>query len=321
MSFYPIEIGQDGAKLWHEFSGDWRRTNVIGSYSLYWRDKDGFGQLLPRPSPTEVEAYYDLEAYYTHTSPNTGRDQSGLLRKARSFARKVIEHLAWRVDRGIPANKAYWQDLYADRPRRVLEIGCGHAEKLDWLAETGHEVLGIEPDPKARSIAEKHGVQVLAGTAEELPREATQVGLFDAVLMFHSLEHCIDPKLAVNNAASLLANGGQFVIEVPNNACLGRTFFGPIWYWLDVPRHLNFFTRNSLVNLVESSGLVFDRVEYDGYCRQFAQPWLDAQVHIAKFLDAPPRNSLAALANYLAATAYAGEDKKYDSVRVFFRKP
>lgn len=315
-SFARIDPARDGSTLWQEFPCDWRRpqATATGAYRLYWRAADGFGQILPRPSPQEVAAFYDLDDYYTHSNATPA------IRTPGNFLRKVIEHLAWRADKGIDADEPYWQGRLADRKCRILEIGCGHAEKLDWLAKAGHQVLGVEPDERARAAATQRGVPVLNGTAEEMPPEVTGQS-FDVILIFHALEHCIDPVAAVRNAAELLAPGGLLIIEVPNNACRGRTFFGPVWYWLDVPRHLNFFTRNSLTKLVAAAGLVPGEVEYTGYCRQFQRPWLDAQTRIARLFNAPARGSLPAQILYLVQTALTIPSAKYDSVRLFATKP
>src|SRR5207245_1074357 len=104
-----------------------------------------------------------------------------------------------------------------------------------------HEVLGIEPDRKALETALARGVSVLSGSAEALPPSVPS-GRFDVVVFSHSLEHCREPLKAVRNAARLLAVDGTLVLETPNNASRGLKQAGTAWLWLDVPRHLNFFT-------------------------------------------------------------------------------
>src|SRR5262249_11638886 len=133
---------------------------------------------------------------------------------------------------------------------RACDLGCGSGDLLTRLARLGHEVVGAEPDPAAREVVRGKGHRVLAGTAEELPEEI-RGGRHDLVVMSHVLEHCLDPKRAVANAAGLLAEGGLLVIETPNNDARGLGRAGVLWPWLDVPRHLNFFTSRSLAAICE----------------------------------------------------------------------
>lgn len=139
----------------------------------------------------------------------------------------------------------------------------------------------------------------------------------------HVLEHCIDPVAAVENAAKLLNPGGRFVVEVPNNACRGVRRFGELWYWLDVPRHLNFFTEASLRSITESSGIRVDETCFSGYCRQFSRHWKTAQERIAhRFnMNGDSRVSSSAYWTYLLETARSSDEEKYDSVRIIGTMP
>jgi hypothetical protein len=134
----------------------------------------------------------------------------------------------------------------------------------------------------------------------------------------HVLEQCVNPFLAVKNATECLKSGGRFVAEVPNNECLGAKRFGELWYWLDVPRHLNFFTKTSLEALVSSTRLQAESFYFRGYCRQFGIDWKNAQTHIAHTLGVPGdrRKRGASYWRHLIGSAWSMDRQKYDSVRV-----
>ena len=52
----------------------------------------------------------------------------------------------------------------------VLEVGCGEAKRLAWINENMNLMCrGIDPSKKAVLGANKRGVDVLQGTADELP--------------------------------------------------------------------------------------------------------------------------------------------------------
>ena len=109
-----------------------------------------------------------------------------------------------------------WVQKHFSQRARVCDLGCGNGSVLTRLSRLGHEVTGVEPDSAAREIARGMGHRVLSGTAEELPDEIRNER-FDRIVMTHVLEHCLDPRLAVSNAAGLLAERGLLIIETPNN--------------------------------------------------------------------------------------------------------
>ena len=211
---------------------------------------------------------------------------------------------------------------------RACDLGCGGGDLLTRLSRLGHEVVGVEPDPAAREVVRGKGHRVLAGTAEELPEEI-RGERYDLVVLSHVLEHCLDPGRAVANATGLLADRGVLAIETPNNDARGLGRAGVLWPWLDVPRHLNFFTSRSLAAICEGAGLSVRGVEYCGYTRQFLPGWIRAERRIrdafsagggdAAGLPGPHRESSAWW--LLLSTAWAPDRLKCDSVRVIAGRP
>lgn len=310
----PISPPDDGSRLWAEFPGDWLRPDAPESYQLFWRARDGYGQIVPRPEPGDVAKFYPCGDYYTHGSGD------GWAGGTLSLANRIILHLAWRCDHGVEATPDWWEAMLQPGPKRVLEIGCGDGTTLRMLSGLGHACTGVEPDSKGREVAQKGGIEILPGTAEDLP-DAVRTRKYDCVLMLHVLEHCIDPERALENARDLLEEGGTLIVEVPNNHCAGRDFFGIAWLWLDVPRHLNFFTRASLTALLESLGFRSLRFEYCGYTRQFSEGWFKQQDHVGAALGLPPRSGTLSRLRYLVASGFGADDRKYDSIRVVASQP
>lgn len=77
---------------------------------------------------------------------------------------------------------------YAGEVLKVLEIGCGEANRLVWIAEhLGADVYGLEPSSKAVKLARKRGVQAEHGSADHLPFES---GSFDVVIFGFCLYLC-----------------------------------------------------------------------------------------------------------------------------------
>ncbi|ARE42548.1 3-demethylubiquinol 3-O-methyltransferase (plasmid) [Rhodovulum sp. P5] len=315
MALFP-DISEYSSETWMRVPGDWRRPAVDERYTVLWDRARKYGQVSPRPAAADVPAFYEIQDYYTHSGTALSAGAT------RTIGQKALEHLAWRADRGTEPDARWWAEILGDAPRRILEIGCGNGTNLTTLAALGHDVTGVEPDPAAREVARKAGFEVHPGTAEALPdRLAGET--FDAVVFMHVLEHCVDPAAAMGNAVGLLGTGGLLIAEVPNNECLGAAHFGPLWHWLDVPRHLNFFTRNSLCALFEDAGLSVEDVLFRGYCRQFGPAWREVQAHIAAVfgMDRDRRIGTRSYWLYLLQTAAAAPGKKYDSVRVVGKLP
>jgi 2-polyprenyl-3-methyl-5-hydroxy-6-metoxy-1,4-benzoquinol methylase len=278
---------------------------VSAHYKLFWSDKSQFGMLHPRPSLEAATAFYEVDDYYTH-----GRS---VLTTETGVAWRAVRWLAARLDRGVEPNECWWASIAGPKPIAVCEIGCGSGNNLAVLCRLGHSVVGVEPDLAARHAAlHDQGIKCLPGTAEDLPQIDEK---FDIVIMMHVLEHCIDPQAALRNAANLLKRGGRLVVEVPNNAAAGLRIFGRNWLWLDVPRHLNFFTERSLVRLLDQVGLRIENINYRGYWRQFSTDWLEAQNRISICFGQPHQHGLLAISQLLLCTAASPKWAKYDSVR------
>lgn len=103
---------------------------------------------------------------------------------------------------------------------RVLELGCGKAEKTRTLAETGRirEIVALEVDAiqHARNLEapEIAGVQFHQGGAEAIPAADNS---FDIVLMFKSLHHVPMEQMdqALKEIARVLKPGGLAWISEP----------------------------------------------------------------------------------------------------------
>lgn len=103
---------------------------------------------------------------------------------------------------------------------RVLELGCGRAEKTRLLAETRRmrEIMALEVDEiqhaKNLLVADLPTVRFAHGGAEAIPAEDASV---DIVLMFKSLHHVPVPLMdqALAEIARVLRPGGLAWISEP----------------------------------------------------------------------------------------------------------
>jgi 2-polyprenyl-3-methyl-5-hydroxy-6-metoxy-1,4-benzoquinol methylase len=285
---------------------DHLRPQVTTEYRLEWCAGCAFGTVAGSFTPSDVSSFYTPD-YYTHITSNGSQAAS-----MRMLDRLRV-HFAWRTDRGVDLTPS---EVPRSHPAPTLcDVGCGAGQSMAAFKSKGYEVMGIEPDPSARALSAKVG-EVLDGTAEAIP-EAIEGRQFDAVLLSHVLEHCIHPAAALKNVKLLLAPQGTAVIEVPNNAAAGFEMYGPGWFFLDIPRHLQFFTEKSLRLALENAGLRVTRVYYTGYTRQFSPQWLAAQRQIRANIGIEnDRKWAGSAAKLLMRTRHAQPAQKYDSIRV-----
>ena len=157
-----------------------------------------------------------------------------------------------------------------DRPRRLLDVGCGLGLFLQKLAQAfpEAEAIGVElAPPTAERAARLPGLQIHQRpfTALELPPESV-----DILSMNHLLEHLADPRRELRQAAALLAPGGLLQLEVPQGEAWARAVFGR-WFWPHMPpQHLHLPTEAGLRRLLTEVGVSeICTVERDAYPLQF----------------------------------------------------
>jgi SAM-dependent methyltransferase len=97
--------------------------------------------------------------------------------------------------------------FFSDFPpaQRILDVGCGSGEHLRELADSGHNAIGVEPDPEAVGKLRAQGYNVVQGTAERLPFDD---GSFDAIVCSVVVPYT-DERLAIAEWSRVLRPGGQ----------------------------------------------------------------------------------------------------------------
>jgi SAM-dependent methyltransferase len=186
--------------------------------------------------------------------------------------------------------------LLPERLERVVEIGCGGGYTLEHLRVTGRcqWACGVELFPAAARQARERVDEVYEGNVEQMDLPIAP-GSIDAVLCLDVLEHLIDPWTVIRRLHGLLKPGGAIIASIPNvrhlRVVLPLLVSGRWDYTasglLD-KTHLRFFTKQSAIDLMESSGLRVDKIEttrideprwrlLDVLTLSLARPWLEFQ--------------------------------------------
>ena len=204
----------------------------VSDYCLVLCPACASGTLEQPPSPEVLGRHYD-RAYYG------GGDAK--------FAAplQAIVNLATRK-----RARAIRNALQATPEPLVLDIGCGRGALLAELAALGARGIGLERAALAAG-RDDAGIDIRVG---ELAEQEFAAASFDAVVLWHVLEHLVHPQAALAEIGRILKPGGLLLIAVPNNASWQARCFGRYWFHLDVPRHLHFFGHAGLQRLLRRQG-------------------------------------------------------------------
>ena len=106
----------------------------------------------------------------------------------------------------------------------ILDVGAGFGDFLHLCQQTGdYHIKGTEVSKPLIILArELYGLQIDKGFLEEINYPQ---GSFDAITMWHVLEHVPSPQNMVRQLYRLLKVKGLLFIAVPNESVWGRTQF------------------------------------------------------------------------------------------------
>lgn len=133
--------------------------------------------------------------------------------------------------------------------KRLLDIGCGEGTFLEAAKKRGWLAVGTE------AIAENFrdsDLEVFSDLTEVKAKYGAES--FDAVTMWHTLEHFQTPREVLRQVFELLAPDGVLLVAVPDAGGWQARASGRYWLHLDVPRHLFHFGFESLNLLLRQSG-------------------------------------------------------------------
>jgi SAM-dependent methyltransferase len=154
-------------------------------------------------------------------------------------------------------------------PASVLDVGCGAGEVLVHFRRLGTaRTAGIELVPSAADVARGRPEvdEVVTGDFQTVPLPFADES-FDLVVASHVLEHVTDPWRALDQLVRLVRPGGQLIGSLPNvrhHSVWRALVLHGEWRYVDEGildrTHYRFFTRRSMVELLEGAGLVVERV-------------------------------------------------------------
>lgn len=198
----------------------------------------------PQPALDQLSKYYESEDYISHTDGK----------------RSLFEKLYHIIKRKAIRDKVKLITSLQSQKGSLLDIGAGTGDFLSEAKNQNWTITGIEPNPKAKTIAISKGVSF----AESL--DSLENNSFDVITMWHVLEHVPDLEKQIQELKRLLKPTGTIIIAVPNYRSFDAKHYGKFWAAYDVPRHLWHFSKTAIeklfaredMQLVKILPMVFD---------------------------------------------------------------
>lgn len=147
---------------------------------------------------------------------------------------------------------------------RVLDVGCGNGSFTAQLAEHGHDVVGVDPSPDGIRIAQAAYPHLRFEILEARGKMLAVLDQepFDAVVSLEVVEHVYDPLAWAISCRAALRDGGLLVCSTPYHGYMKNLAIALIggfdkhWDPLFAGGHIKFWSRRTLLNLLERADLV-----------------------------------------------------------------
>tara|TARA_R110002020_G_scaffold17479_2_gene61352 strand:- start:10 stop:864 length:855 start_codon:yes stop_codon:yes gene_type:complete len=202
------------------------------NFEIIYDDNLEMWKTEPAPSEENLGRYYESENYISHTD-----SKKSLIDKIYQWVR------IYMLQKKLKLVQKY------QTSGSILDIGAGTGDFLKTALSSGWNVNGVEPNPQARKIAGRKGINL----DDQLFSVASKK--FDVITMWHVLEHVLDLKKHIEWLKNHLREEGTLFVAVPNYKSYDSQKYKHFWAAYDVPRHLHHFSQHSIKKLFAHQNL------------------------------------------------------------------
>ncbi|WP_394801756.1 MULTISPECIES: class I SAM-dependent methyltransferase [Tenacibaculum] len=205
-----------------------------------------FDMLVTIPVPKNLSSYYESENYISHTDGKKG----------------VFEKVYQLVKNYTLKRKLKLINSFNSEEKTILDIGAGTGDFLATCKNDNWQVLGIEPNKKAREIAASKNITLQENIS------IVENKKFDVITLWHVLEHVENLEEYIQQLKALLKENGTLIIAVPNYKSYDANHYKKYWAAFDVPRHLWHFSQTSISKLFSKENITIVKtlpMKFDSY--------------------------------------------------------
>ena len=192
----------------------------------------------PQPSENNLGRYYESDDYISHTD-----GKRSVFEKAYHFIKNIA----------LKNKLSLINDLQKSKGN-LLDIGAGTGDFLLVAKQNGWKTIGIEPSEKAKTIAERKGVELKSNLSDFADHS------FDVITMWHVLEHVPNLENQITELKRLIKPNGSIIIAVPNFKSFDAKYYKEFWAAYDVPRHLWHFSKTAIEKLFAQQDLRLEKI-------------------------------------------------------------
>lgn len=187
------------------------------------------------PVPKDIQKYYG-SAYSAYRKPEADKIKDQALQGINPAKISVIKKY-------VPGKK-------------ILEIGPGYGEFSYAAIKEGYVVDAIEMDADCcKYLEEVIGVRRAINSVDITAALELVDGGYDAIVMWHVLEHLPNPWEVIQSLNKILSSNGVVIVATPNPSSLQLKVFGKYWKHIDAPRHLMLIPMDVLIKKMKKAGL------------------------------------------------------------------
>lgn len=200
-------------------------------FQLLYNQEMEMLETFPQPSSEKLPDYYISDDYISHTD-----NKRNLFERVYQFVKLISLKRKLRLINSFSLND-----------KTLLDFGCGTGDFLKIAQQNNWKVNGIEPNEKARQIANQKANNSVSGIEQLLKYKTNS---FDVITLWHVLEHLSKPEEYISIFKKLLKTNGVLIIAVPNYKSYDAQYYKNFWAAYDAPRHLWHFSKLSISKLV-----------------------------------------------------------------------
>ena len=195
----------------------------------------------PFPDKKIIGNYYSSDDYISHDDKVSGIFDSiyGLVRTYQLNKKKKLIGRYFNKSNG-----------------KILDIGCGAGDFLQYMKENHWNINGVDTSNKARKIANKKlNIKVMD------PKDwINNKEKYDVITCWHSLEHVHEPWVYLDKIKKSLTLDGFLIVALPNYQSTDAKIYKEFWAAYDTPRHLYHFTIKSMNKTIKPHGLNIESI-------------------------------------------------------------
>jgi SAM-dependent methyltransferase len=212
----------------------------VAEYSMYRCQQCRTAFVSPMPPADKLMDYYTR---YHLSNEEGGVYDAADSRMQSSFAAKV-ELVKNASETATP---------------RLLDVGCGKGFFVKACVDSGLDAEGIDiSESGIRYAVEQLKVKA---TCAVLGDVKDQLGTFDIVTSWATLEHLTDPVGTLRAMSDVLRAGGRLLVMTCSGDDIVERILPGVTQWFDPPQHLVILSRRGMQLALERAGLVLEHLD------------------------------------------------------------